>query len=130
MYKALICDLKDSRSIKNREEVQISLLQAINTCNENFSEYIVSPFRITAGDEWEGLITISAPIAEILSSFKDNLPNDITFYVGIGEGTLSINDLTLPVNFLDGEVFVHARESLNHAKDNNITVQSSYFNYH
>lgn len=130
MYKALICDLKDSRSLKNREEVQISLIRAINKCNEYFNEYIVSPFRITAGDEWEGLITINAPITEIINCFKDNLPKDITFYVGIGEGTLSINDLTLPVNLLDGEVFVHAREFLNHAKDNNITIESNYFNYH
>ncbi|MDS0524530.1 SatD family protein [Clostridium sp. SHJSY1] len=129
MYKAIICDIKNSRILTNREEVQFLLINALEKCNENFSEFIVSPFRITAGDEWEGLLSINAPIDKILNSFKDNLPNDITFYVGIGEGKLSINNLKLPVNFLDGEVFVHARESLKHAKSNNITIDSNDFSY-
>ncbi|MBD7911535.1 MULTISPECIES: SatD family protein [Clostridium] len=129
MYKAIICDIKSSRTIKNREEVQISLIKAIRKCNKDFKLYIICPFTITAGDEWEGLVSIDAPIYKILYCFKDNLPKNITFYVGIGKGNLSIKNLNLPVNHLDGEVFIQARKSLIYAKDNNITIDSKDFSY-
>ncbi|WP_368254597.1 SatD family protein [Clostridium paraputrificum] len=120
MYKVLIFDIKDSRKISNREDLQKTLITLIKECNRIFKEYILSPFCITCGDEWEGLLTINSPHLEIHRFFKNGLPSNINFYFGIGIGEISIKDFSLPTNCLDGEAFIKAREELNKAKSNNI----------
>ena len=120
MYKALIFDIKDSRKIQNREELQKKLLQLIEDCNTIFKEYIVSPFCITCGDEWEGLLVKDAPDLDIKNFFKKRLPSNISFYFGVGIGDISIKNFSLPTNCLDGEAFIRARAELNKAKNNNI----------
>ncbi|MBE6050883.1 MAG: hypothetical protein E7214_09610 [Clostridium sp.] len=116
MFKVVICDIQSSRLLKNRYAIQKKLIKTIKQCNILFKEWIICDFRITAGDEWEGLLTQDAKEEEILKFFKDQLPSYINFYTGIGIGSLSINDLSLPVNFLDGEAFINARENLKNNK--------------
>ena len=107
MYKVLIFDIKDSRKISNREDLQKTLITLIKECNRIFKEYILSPFCIS-------------PHLEIQRFFKNALPSNINFYFGIGIGEISIKDFSLPTNCLDGEAFIKAREELNKAKSNNI----------
>ena len=119
MYKVIICDIQSSRYIKNRIEVQKKLLKILAQCNTKFKKWIICDFKITAGDEWEGLLKLDSKEKYILDYFKNNLPSNIKFYVGIGIGDLSINDFTMDVNLLDGEAFIKARESLNYNKKYN-----------
>ena len=51
----MICDLKKSRKLINREKVQYQLIDMLKETNEIFQSIIVVPFIITIGDEWEGL---------------------------------------------------------------------------
>jgi len=66
MYKSMICDIKNSKDLINREEIQSYLINAIKLCNEKYSKFIAAPFQITAGDEWEGLLYLNAPIEELI----------------------------------------------------------------
>ena len=83
-YMTMICDIKNSRYIKNREAVQYRLIGALKSANENFSSSIASPFIIIVGDEWQGLLNYPCNYSEILEFFRKNLQN-IDFYCGITE---------------------------------------------
>ena len=77
MYKVLIFDIKDSRKISNREDLQKTLITLIKECNRIFKEYILSPFCITCGDEWEGLLTINSPHLEIQRFLRMHYPQTL-----------------------------------------------------
>lgn len=122
MYKSMICDIKNSKDLINREEIQSYLIHAIKLCNEKYSKYIAAPFQITAGDEWEGLLFLNAPIDQLIEEYKSNLPKYIQFYTGVGIGSLSINNLSLPVNLLDGPAFHIGRLALKYAKKKDLSL--------
>ena len=54
-FVAVIGDIKDSRLLENRKEVQLRLREVLERLNENYKEEIVSRFLITLGDEFQGL---------------------------------------------------------------------------
>ena len=54
-YIVLIFDLKNSRHLSNRYEIQMKLIDAIKKCNLQFHDKIASEFLITIGNEWEGM---------------------------------------------------------------------------
>lgn len=116
-YITMIFDLKGSRQLTNRYEVQLKLIDAIKRCNETFHEIIASDFLITIGDEWEGLLKPDADYRKIVNFFQKNLPANISFYTGIGIGDIYITDFELTVNQLDGPAFYMARDALQIAKD-------------
>nr|WP_307991584.1 SatD family protein [uncultured Niameybacter sp.] len=115
-YLTMICDLKNSRQIKNREALQYKLIELLKTANEKYKDYLVASFIITLGDEWQGLLKMDAPYEEIISFFKQGLPEDINFYTGIGIGSITIHNFELTVNQLDGPSFYLAREAIVYAK--------------
>ena len=46
-FVAVIGDIKDSRLLENRKEVQLRLQEVLERLNENYKEEIVSRFLIT-----------------------------------------------------------------------------------
>lgn len=120
-YSTLICDLKNSRNLINREEIQYRIIDMLKLANDKFKDIIVSPFLITLGDEWQGLLTYPCDYIEIIDFFFNYL-NDIDFYCGIGIGDVSIHNFELTVNQLDGPSFHRAREAVTYAKTNNLPV--------
>lgn len=114
-YIVLIFDLKDSRHLRNRYEIQMKLIDAIKECNLHFHESIVSDFLITIGDEWEGLLKPNADYQSIISFFQEQL-SDVSFYTGIGIGEITITNFELTVNQLDGPAFYMARDAIRLAK--------------
>lgn len=114
-YCTLICDVKNSRNISKRQAFQYKLISILEKANNNFNESIASPFIITVGDEWEGLLKYPCNFSEIINFFKASLL-EVDFYCGIGIGNIFINDFNLTVNQLDGPAFYRAREALNYAK--------------
>jgi len=120
-YIVLIFDLKDSRHLNHRYEVQLQLIEAIKECNLRFHDLIVSDFLITVGDEWEGLLKPSADYRQIIDFFRNQLP-DLAFYTGIGIGEISITNFELTVNQLDGPAFYMARDAVKLAKQEHYTT--------
>ena len=118
----MICDIKNSKDLTNREEIQSYLINAIKLCNEKYIKFIAAPFQITAGDEWEGLLYLNAPIEELIEEYKSNLPIYIQFYTGVGIGGLSINNLSFSVNQLDGPAFHLGRMALKYAKKKDLSL--------
>lgn len=121
-YITLICDIKSSRNIKEREKIQLLLISTLKKCNEKFKKYIVSDFIITLGDEWQGLLEENTPVNDIINFFHNELPQTLDFYVAIGIGEITIHDFELTVNQLDGPSFHLARKAMKYAKKNNCSV--------
>lgn len=118
IYCTMICDIKGSKKIKNREELQYKVIDILKQVNEIYKDVIVSPFIITIGDEWQGLLQYPCDYFEIIDFFKKNIP-DIKFYTGIGIGDVSIQNFELTVNQLDGPSFYRAREAIKLTKSTN-----------
>lgn len=116
-YCVMVFDLKNSRKLANRHEIQMNLIAAIKKCNQMFAESIVSPFLITLGDEWQGLLKKEVPFQSIIDYFHKELPTEIEFYVGIGYGEVTVHDYELTVNQLDGPAFYMARDAIDYAKE-------------
>lgn len=121
-YIAMICDIKNSRNLNNRLEVQFQLIDVLKKCNKKFKDFIISPFIITIGDEWQGLLSEYTCYNDIIDFFKENLPSDIKFYTAIGYGKISITNFELTVNQLDGEAFYLARKAIRYCKKHNLDL--------
>lgn len=114
-YLTIVCDIKNSRKLKARESIQYKLIDMLKEANKKFEEQIVSPFIITIGDEWQGLMAYPCDYKSVIDFFYEKL-SDVDFYCGIGIGEISIHNFELTVNQLDGPAFYLAREAVNIAK--------------
>jgi len=120
-YMTMICDIKNSRLLEEREAVQYKLIETLKKANKNFASVIASPFIIILGDEWQGLLNYPNDYLPVIDFFHNNL-QDIEFYCGIGVGEVSIHNFELTVNQLDGPSFYKARKALKTAKQNNYSL--------
>lgn len=116
---AVIFDLKKSRSLANRAQVQATLIAAIKQYNVDHESQIVAPFLIIVGDEWQGLLRDDSYYREAIAFFETKL--QLSFYVGIGVGDCTVQIEELTVNQLDGPAFHKARDALRYAKANGYT---------
>ena len=121
-YITLVFDIKKSRELVNRSEVQNILIESLKKCNEEFKDIIASPFLIIIGDEWQGLLKEGSDYNKIINFFKNSLPSNIEFYTGIGIGYITIHNFELTVNQLDGPSFHLARNAINYAKKKNYSI--------
>lgn len=117
----MICDIKNSRQLQQREKVQYLLIDMLKKANDKFSNLIVNPFIITIGDEWQGLLKYPCDYNILFDYFHKVLGN-IDFYCGIGIGEIMIHDFELTVNQLDGPSFYLARSAIEVAKNNNYSL--------
>ncbi len=115
IYCAVIFDLKQSRMLANRSQVQRILIESIRLYNKEFSEWIVTPFLIIMGDEWQGLLRAATDYRETINFFRSRL--ELPFYVGVGIGECTVFHEELTVNQLDGPAFYQARQALQLAKE-------------
>ena len=120
-YLTMICDIKSSKLLKDREAVQYKLIDTIKGANSTFSTLIASPFLIILGDEWQGLLHYPCDYQAVIEFFRRNM-SDIQFYCGIGVGEVSIHNFELTVNQLDGPAFYKARKALKVAKQHNYSL--------
>lgn len=121
LYLTMICDIKNSKQLKNRETVQYKLIETLKAANSMYKAEIASPFLITLGDEWQGLLRYPCNYPVILDFFRKSL-DDVDFYCGIGVGEVSIHNFELTVNQLDGPSFYKARDAIKIAKQNNYSI--------
>lgn len=85
-FIAIIGDIKDSKELENRREVQQKLNHVLETVNEIYCEDIASNFIITLGDEFQGLLRVCGDVLGIIKYIQRELyPVKLRFGVGFGK---------------------------------------------
>ena len=119
-YCAIIGDMNDSRSLKNRAQVQRRFEAAIGKLNEEYRKELAAEFMITLGDEFQGLLVSAGKSHAIVMRFRE-LMAPVAFSFGIGIGTLSTRKHRQTVA-MDGEVFHAARRAVERSKKSRMLV--------
>ena len=112
MYLALIADVIDSKMVQERFDLQKQLEKTLQTMNELFGEFIASNFILTLGDEFQGLLTVDAPVFQIIDTLRSELtPTQLRFGIGLGEIVTDID----PLQSIgaDGPAYWNARAAIN-----------------
>ena len=122
MYCAMIGDLIQSKAMESnqREAVQLRLKQVLDEINLTYSSYLVSPFLVTLGDEFQGLLTAAEPTLEMMELIDRNLAEygvRVRYGIGLGEISTSINRERALGD--DGPAYHLAREGVAFLKQEN-----------
>ncbi|MDF2988762.1 MAG: hypothetical protein K0R50_4272 [Eubacterium sp.] len=115
MYFAIIGDIKNSRKINDRYQVQEQLEQVLKEINEEFDNDIAAKFLVTLGDEFQGLLKSAGPVVRIIEKMMLRMhPVKIRFGVGFGDISTKINpEMAIGA---DGTAYHHARKMINEIK--------------
>ena len=115
-YAAVIGDIKASRHLENRREVQKDLQRALEQINRKYAEDITSKFLITLGDEFQGLLCSGKNILNMINEIKMEMyPVRIRF--GVGFGTITTDIWTEMALGADGPGYYRAREAIETLKE-------------
>lgn len=116
MYCAVIADIINSKTTRDRGQVQKKLNKILAGINKDYDGSIASNFTITLGDEFQGLLNNPKSVMEIINHIKMSLyPVDIRVGIGFGEMTTEINpEMAIGA---DGPAYYKAREAVNWIKD-------------
>lgn len=116
-YIAIIGDIKNSKQISDRNEVQKKMQKTLEEINQKYEKDIASRFMITLGDEFQGLLECGDNVLNIISFIEAQMyPVEIRFGIGVGEINTEINPL-FPLG-ADGPAYYNAREAVNALKIN------------
>ncbi len=118
-YVVVTGDLKSSRRLKARAEVQEELKNALRMVNMRFNEEIVSKFAVVRGDSFQGMLSSPKCLFDIYLLFFEHIGHQ--FYLGIGVGGLSTR-LSENIGEIDGEAFHNASEALERAKKEDLWI--------
>ena len=115
-FVAIIGDMKDSRHLENRKEVQTHLQKILNQVNKKYEKDIASRFLITLGDEFQGLLYTGKDVLRIISEIRIQLyPVCLRFGIGFGKITTDIRaEMALGA---DGPGYYRAREAVEQLKE-------------
>ena len=91
LYIALIGDLIESKQLKNRKQAQKDLQDMMAVLNQDYRDYLVSPFTVTTGDEFQALLRPNPEIMQLLDQIALGFPHPIRFGLGLGEIVTDIN---------------------------------------
>jgi len=115
-YVALIGDIRGSRELADRNEVQNEFKSVVDSLNNHVPDRsIASPFTVTTGDEFQVLLTDAKAGVEAAVSASDQFhPAGLRFGIGQGELDTAVNpDQAIG---MDGPCFHRAREAINSAR--------------
>lgn len=118
LYFALIGDLIESKKITERHQVQELVKTCLVAINDKYKTFVVSDFSLTLGDEFQGLLTLEAPIFKIIDEISVNLsPYEVRFGIGLGDILTHID----PKQSIgaDGPAYWYARAAIEHVHDRN-----------
>lgn len=116
IHVALIGDIRGSRKLEDRNEVQTEFKQVISSLNEQIpTESIASQFTVTTGDEFQVLLTDATDAVEAAVSASDRL-HPVRLRFGIGRGELETEVNPDQAIGMDGPCFHRAREAINSAE--------------
>lgn len=116
-YIAIIGDIRNSKKIKNREEVQVKLKDTLQDINKKYLNDIASKFTITLGDEFQGLLISGKNVLAIVAEIERKMyPTKIRFGIGIGDIITDINpELSIGA---DGPAYHKARQAIEFLRKN------------
>ena len=116
-YVAIIGDIKESKKINNRSEVQKNLNKILEEINKKYKSDISSKFIITLGDEFQGLLCNGINTMNIVSEIERKMyPVKIRFGIGMGRITTDVEkEMALGA---DGPGYYKARTAVRYLKDN------------
>lgn len=117
LYVALIGDIRGSRELEDRHEVQEEFHELVAYLNEHVpASSIASPFTVTTGDEFQVLLMDATGAVRAAVSASDQFhPARLRF--GIGRGELETEVNTERAIGMDGPCFHRAREAINAASE-------------
>lgn len=108
----------NAKKIPNRNDVQLHLVQVLNTANNIYNDSIASNFPITLGDEFQVLLSNASKIFEIVDFIKYSLyPIQLRFGIGIGDMSTSFQQTTSIGS--DGPAYWAARQAISTVHENN-----------
>lgn len=123
VYAALIGDIRASREIDDRADVQDRLRGALADISETAPCSLVADFVITTGDEFQALYDDATPVVEAMGRISEALP-ELTFAFGAGVGGLD-TELREEAVGMDGPCFHAARQALEQAKHKDRWAQAA-----
>ncbi len=112
MHAVLICDVRKSREIENWEKVVEKIKGVLDEVNERFRESIVGSFKMTVGDEFQGVLRFPERAYGIYKFIKYHVP--VSLYCGVG-----IGEVEIPVEDYGGarrSAFYNARDAVDECK--------------
>ena len=114
-YIAVIGDIRHSKRLKDRQEVQRQLSAVLEEINRNCGGKLASKFMITLGDEFQGLLETGAEPVWIIDKIEREMyPVKLRFGIGAGEIVTSIN-AEMPLG-ADGPAYYGARDAIEELK--------------
>ncbi len=123
-YIAVIGDIRQSKKIENRSEVQKKLKLVLEEINVKYDDEISSKFIITLGDEFQGLLCNGSITMNIITEIERKMhPVKIRFGVGIGAITTDVNkEMSIGA---DGPGYYKARDAIEFLKENEKKKQTN-----
>lgn len=110
-YIAIIGDIKDSKRIKNRSQIQGKLNRVLNDVNEAYVADISAKFIVTLGDEFQGLLESIEHLLDIIRYIQREMyPVRLRFGIGLGE--ISTNIFSGAAIGADGPAYYAARKMI------------------
>lgn len=116
-FVAIIGDIRCSRSLTQRREIQENLGIILQEINEGFEADIAAKFLITLGDEFQGLLFDGRSLLKIIEKIKMSLYS-VTFRFGIGMGRITTDIYPEMALGADGPAFYRARSAIELLKEN------------
>lgn len=115
-YVALIGDIRGSRELEDRKEVQQEFTDVVDSLNDHVpGSAIASRFTVTTGDEFQGLLTDATDAVDAAVSASDRFhPARLRF--GIGRGALDTELNPDQAIGMDGPCFHRARTAIKSAR--------------
>lgn len=115
-YTAIIGDIKDSKRIEKRSQIQKKLAGVLNEINDFYKSEISAKFIITLGDEFQGLLNKNEHLLDIIKHIQKKMyPVQLRFGVGIGE--ISTNVFYEAAIGADGPAYYAARNMIEELRD-------------
>ena len=123
-YIAIIGDIRKSKKIENRSEIQKKLKQVLEEINQKYDKEIASNFIITLGDEFQGLLCSGTSTMNIITEIERKMyPVKIRFGIGAGAITTEVNkEMSIGA---DGPGYYKARAAIDFLKENEKKKQTN-----
>jgi hypothetical protein len=114
-YLAVIGDIRRSREVVERAELQKLIERVLGDVNAEFADCIASGFVITLGDEFQGLLVEPVCAIRVLVALDLALGAEASVRYGLGWGEVT-TDLRHVALGMDGPCFHRAREAVAEGK--------------
>ncbi|HAL62094.1 MAG TPA: hypothetical protein DCP08_06780 [Chloroflexi bacterium] len=120
-YCVVIGDISKSRELRDRAAIQERFKAAIEEINQRFTDFIVSRFLVTIGDEFQGVLNDVANSYDVIVAMRELL-YPVQFVFGVGVGTIT-TEIAPEAIGMDGPAFHNARAALEEGKEEGYEVR-------